>query len=1022
MKLKIFEGEIIPEEIREFYDDLAIKYLKSEYTFGKEKKGPIVREKIGRYLLSQIEIYSVEPNIELGFLIYTKEGHETQDKITIYYDKYVISKELNDIFTKYSGQIFEIQDIPCIEKNSTLKDVEKKKNYIKVTPAGILIATHIFGIRKVKKFFNKEANYCKDKVPLSSYIDDKNYDVSFVTNFVKEKKVIPDVKEKDKEIDTGKDFVGQKSGNLEEQLKKLLEYLSKKDNELLDKLKKIIKPDDKNDKTKEKKEDKLLEEIKKIIKPNDQGRNPKIVDDNEKTRKVLKEKFEKDYGDKKYTKYFEDTTNAKVDKKEKKVFNEVLKAVDKNKKSSIINQENFDKYRELIPIRNMKTLDFLYDLCVSSTDPLETLEKSLCFLSCKYENEKKLSHAKVIAKNIFKSKLKNYVTKKIEEFSNVKFPEEKSNYLLSLGLADVDDIRFDFKKMKLKDYPKTKHYRFLKLFKDEQLVSKSYSLNKYGKRNYKRARRFLDNMLIGMVKSMTNVEEKFLDSYPNDRENILRNYILYLDELKEGLVYEDYSFLKSIKPFNITNMVINLIKSDKYFKEESLQKISDLMQGKIYHTYTKNNEDEKIKKCFPTSMSLEYNMRIRRSYNIYNFYYCVYGNEEKILNDKIVCSGASIKCSMSLDLSKIISLNSKKYIDSKACLTIKDKNVIPFKVCNVNKVCTPTLTDWDKKTNIEINGVTTLMSNSKCMCNLGGVLTIVDPNQNSSNLKEVIDVDNNLRYKLDDYKEIRIIYSFLEKTYFSKFSRYIFKNYLNIISIEKICAYIFRKKFRPKYDEKKLESIDTIPVVDNDKKAIINIKPLIKILKGYFMSRLISKNFDDKWLEIGRNLKNETRFLSFIKKAKNYLPIIYSPYEVSFNDTKSPIWIKKAFMEYERRYRGDELNERVKLYHKLGGGILADIRTPWCASFVNYILDIGFKSASSQSFYKKEGRKYFKKIKKAKYGAILVLNYGKDKGHCCFIIGEDDRGYYCLGGNQGKIIKKSYFLKNNKIQGIYWPC
>ena len=67
MKLKFFENELIPEEIHEFYDDLALKYLKSDYTYGREEKGPIVKEKIGRYHLNKLEIYSLEPNIELGY-------------------------------------------------------------------------------------------------------------------------------------------------------------------------------------------------------------------------------------------------------------------------------------------------------------------------------------------------------------------------------------------------------------------------------------------------------------------------------------------------------------------------------------------------------------------------------------------------------------------------------------------------------------------------------------------------------------------------------------------------------------------------------------------------------------------------------------------------------------------------------------------------------------------------------------------------------------------------------------------
>lgn len=1011
MKLKFFENELIPEEIHEFYDDLALKYLKSDYTYGREEKGPIVKEKIGRYHLNKLEIYSLEPNIELGYLLYCEEGYQEQDRLVIYYDKYVLAKELKDIFEKYSGSIFEIINIPYIENNMNITDVKDKKNHIKVSPGGIIIASHIFGIRKVRQFFGKSANYCKNKIPISSYIDDKNYDVSFLTGLIKEKKVIPDIKKDDDiKIDIGDEFLGQKSDSLKKQIDKLLPLLEKlyKDKKALENLKK----------SENKSNQSILDEIKKLIKPNNGGKNNRIVDDDEKVRKILKEKFDKNYGDKKYSKYFEDTTNSKVDKKEKKAFNEVLRGADKD--SKVVNQEGFDKYRSFIP-KNLKTFDFIYDLCMKSVDPLQTLEDALCFLSCKYENENKLSHAKTIAKNIFKSKVADFVERKIEKFAKVEFPKDNVKYLLSLGMADVDEIRFDCKIMPLRDYPKTKYYRFLKLFKDENLVSKSYSLNKYGKRNFKRARRFLDNLLISMVKSMNRVESKFLDDFSNDRQNILRNYILYLDEINGGLTYEDYSFFNSFKPFNITNMFIALIKCNKTYKEKSLSKISELMQNKVYHEYTKNSEDEKIRKCFPTQKALEYNMRIRSSYDIYNFYKCIYKNDEKILNNKLVCAGASIKCSMSSANSKIIKNKSKKYIDGKPCLTIEDKNILPFKMCKINKICTPKLLMWDKKTDVQIDGKFALMSNAKCMCSLGGIISVENANQDSSNFNIQDSLDTKLMYSLDDYETIDKVYMFIEKTYFSRFSKYMYRFIPNILNIDRVCDNFFRKKLYPKYDEKNLVSNTCIPAVDNDIEAIVNVKPLSKILMGYFLGKINNKNFSDKWINIGKNLSCEIKFERFIKKAKKYLPIEFKPYKKSFNSNVEPIWMAKAIDEYSKAYCGHDLNERVILYHRLGGGINADIRTPWCASFVNFVINNGFKSPSSQSFYSKEGKKFFKKIKKAKYGAILVLKYNSNRGHCTFITGEDDRGYYCLGGNQSNRVKKAYFLKNDKIQGIYWP-
>ena len=133
------------------------------------------------------------------------------------------------------------------------------------------------------------------------------------------------------------------------------------------------------------------------------------------------------------------------------------------------------------------------------------------------------------------------------------------------------------------------------------------------------------------------------------------------------------------------------------------------------------------------------------------------------------------------------------------------------------------------------------------------------------------------------------------------------------------------------------------------------------------------------------------------------------------NNEDNPYWMKKVFEEYNKDYKGEDLKIAVRKYHKYGGGINADISTPWCASFVNYILDTGFKSLSSQCFYTSRGKMYFNKIDNAKYGSILVLrNKDKKTGHCTFILSEDENGYYCIGGNQGNRIKKSYYIKNEK--------
>ena len=126
MKEKFFQKEQIPEEIQRFYDDLAIKYLKSDYEVGRETKGEITSEKIGRYLMSQTEIYLIEPNIDLNFLLHCEEGYKKQDELVIFFDKFIRIKDLKEILLEYSGEILDISGLPFIQDNKQIELKDKK--------------------------------------------------------------------------------------------------------------------------------------------------------------------------------------------------------------------------------------------------------------------------------------------------------------------------------------------------------------------------------------------------------------------------------------------------------------------------------------------------------------------------------------------------------------------------------------------------------------------------------------------------------------------------------------------------------------------------------------------------------------------------------------------------------------------------------------------------------------------------------------------------------------------------------
>lgn len=1029
MLIKKYENEILDEEIKLFYDDLAKKYLKNDdYTYGREEYGEILKNEIGRYLLSTDNIKIIDPLLNLSFLLHTEEGHIKQDELVINYHKNVLIKELKELMIIYLNEDFDISNIAYtdgakiiakeeIEKN--LKDEKyKMSNLIKVTPAGILIAAHIFGVRKVKKLFNKEKNYVKNGLPVSYFIDSKEYDISFLTGKLKDEKVVPRVKEKDKkDIDIGDKFVGQNNKGILEQLKKLA-----KNNDLIKMLLEQIK-------SKNKKE--IPEHVENFLKersknPNDKNTNSYMAKTNENLIKKLNEKFEKEYENKKYDEYFEDTTNSKIEDEDRKAFNEVLRAKEKFEPKSIIEQKDFDRYRDIVR-KKLNLFEYIYDECMKAQDPLVKLENLLSFFTCKYEDDNKMSTARKLTVKFFASKLKNYFINKINDKTGFNIPKENFDVIGSNPLMDIDDIRFHIRDLSLSEHVKTKEYKFLQMFKNEDLVKRSFELNKNGKRVYKRARRYLDNLQLELIIKIVRLNKKEIDGHSNRNTNIVSNYISFLDELLNGLSYDNYKwFTKVKKEFNITNLVISLLKTDVSYKEESLMYISELMYDKSYDKYTNNqnfsNDKNEIKKIFRTKDSIEYNMRLRNSYNISSFYLCFYEDKSNENSDNFVCHDAKLNCTLSPDISTLIVTNSKQMIENKPVATIYDNNIVPFKTCSVNKACIAKLGTWQKKGNILVGNSPALLSGSTCNCSLGGIVSIVSSGQSKTNIQKIEQRKSNRIFKVDDYKSIDILYEFTKNNYFSSFSFMIYSSITNVYNLDKYYVLKIKRLLKPKIDEKNLCADKVIPVVDTSISSIINVYNMGKILKGYYLGKLTNRRSKDRYINIGIDLSQIKDFRKFFNKAKKQLDVIYTPYKMQKNNEDNPYWMKKVFEEYNKHYKGDSLKMAVRKYHKYGGGINADISIPWCASFVNYILDTGLKSPSSQCFYTSRGKMYFNKIDNAKYGAILVLrNKDKITGHCTFILSENENGYYCIGGNQANRIKKSYYIKNEKVYGIFWP-
>ncbi|MCP4971570.1 MAG: TIGR02594 family protein, partial [Arcobacter sp.] len=113
-------------------------------------------------------------------------------------------------------------------------------------------------------------------------------------------------------------------------------------------------------------------------------------------------------------------------------------------------------------------------------------------------------------------------------------------------------------------------------------------------------------------------------------------------------------------------------------------------------------------------------------------------------------------------------------------------------------------------------------------------------------------------------------------------------------------------------------------------------------------------------------------------------------------------WMKTALAEIGiKEIKGSKHEPRVLEYHKSSASWLNTDEIPWCASFVNWVMEKEGYTTISNSFRAKSWKNFGKEIKKPVYGAIAIKSR-KGGGHVAFIIGKskDDKYLYVLGGNQ----------------------
>jgi len=137
---------------------------------------------------------------------------------------------------------------------------------------------------------------------------------------------------------------------------------------------------------------------------------------------------------------------------------------------------------------------------------------------------------------------------------------------------------------------------------------------------------------------------------------------------------------------------------------------------------------------------------------------------------------------------------------------------------------------------------------------------------------------------------------------------------------------------------------------------------------------------------------------------------------------QNPSWLNVALNELGVAELRNGDNPKIIEYHRTTLLSANNDETPWCSSFVNWVLmKAGLertKSAAARSWLN-----YGYAMNNSVPGSIIVLsrNGNPEAGHVGFYYKDlDKNNFYLLGGNQGDKVSIQAFPKN-RILAIRWP-
>lgn len=141
-----------------------------------------------------------------------------------------------------------------------------------------------------------------------------------------------------------------------------------------------------------------------------------------------------------------------------------------------------------------------------------------------------------------------------------------------------------------------------------------------------------------------------------------------------------------------------------------------------------------------------------------------------------------------------------------------------------------------------------------------------------------------------------------------------------------------------------------------------------------------------------------------------------------------PVWLSKAFQETgTQETKGHQHNPRIVSYHACTGLGATDDETPWCSSFMCWIMAqsniTSTRSAASLSWLR-----WGRVLKTPKRGCVVIFerldqqgHVIPNRGHVALWLGAEGHVTYCLGGNQQDQVGVNAY-RTDRIIGYRWPA